>query len=202
VTGETLKRVFDVVASSIATIVLVLVFIAIALAVKLDSPGPILYRQTRVGRNGAPFTMIKFRSMVHGADRMAANVSPASDPRVSRVGAVLRAWHLDELPQLINVIRGDMSIVGPRPETPEFVERYRPDELRVLSVRPGLVSPSTLAFMDEAEILAASDDPHAYYVTTVLHERVRLDLEYIDHASFGGDLSLLLAQAAAIWRYT
>jgi lipopolysaccharide/colanic/teichoic acid biosynthesis glycosyltransferase len=198
----TVKRVFDVVASSVALVVFLPVFAGIAVAVKLDSRGPVLFRQTRVGHHGAPFRIIKFRSMVHGADRMAANVSAASDPRVSRVGAVLRAWHLDELPQLINVIRGDMSVVGPRPETPEFVERYRPEELRVLSVRPGLVSPSTLAFMDEAEILAASDDPQTYYVTTVLHERVRLDLEYIDRASFGRDLHLLLAQVAAIWRYT
>jgi lipopolysaccharide/colanic/teichoic acid biosynthesis glycosyltransferase len=182
-------------------IVLLPVFAAIALAVTLDSPGPVLYRQTRVGLHGAPFQIIKFRSMVVDADRIAANVSPASDPRVSRVGRVLRDRHLDELPQLVNVLRGEMSIVGPRPETPEFVERYRPDELRVLSVRPGLVSPSTLAFMDEAEILAARDDPQAFYVTTLLHERVRLDLEYVDHATFGGDLQLLMAQAAAIWRY-
>jgi lipopolysaccharide/colanic/teichoic acid biosynthesis glycosyltransferase len=197
---EASKRRFDQIVAVVAIVLLLPVFVVIAVAVKLDSRGPVLYRQTRVGRNREPFEILKFRTMVVGADRLAANVTPAGDPRVTSVGAVLRSWYLDELPQLFNVLRGDMSLVGPRPETPEFVQRYRPQELRVLSVRPGLVGPSTLAFMDEAEILAVSADPEDHYISTVLHERVRLDLNYVDHSSFAGDLRLLVTQAFAVVR--
>jgi lipopolysaccharide/colanic/teichoic acid biosynthesis glycosyltransferase len=138
--------------------------------------------------------------MVVGADRLAANVSATGDPRVTRVGRVLRKTYLDELPQLVNVLRGDMSLVGPRPETPEFVAHYTPDERRVLTVRPGLAGPSTLAFMDEADLLAAAPDPVSFYVTTVLHDRVRTDLAYLERRSIGYDVGLLVKQVLAIVR--
>lgn len=172
----------------------------IALIIRLDSPGRVLYRQVRVGRGGVPFRILKFRTMVDGADRLAANVSTADDPRVTRSGRVLRSSYLDELPQLVNILRGDMSLVGPRPETPEFVAKYTDEERRVLSVKPGLVGPSTLAFMDEADQLAAADDPVGHYESVLLHERVRLDLEYLDKRSFATDLQLLSRQALAIVR--
>ena len=170
----------------------------IALIIRLDSRGRVLFRQVRVGRGGVPFRILKFRTMVDGADRLAANVSTADDPRVTRSGRVLRSSYLDELPQLVNVLRGEMSLVGPRPETPEFVAKYTDEERRVLSVKPGLVGPSTLAFMDEADQLAAADDPVDHYESKLLHERVRLDLEYLDKRSFGSDLRLLIRQALAI----
>jgi lipopolysaccharide/colanic/teichoic acid biosynthesis glycosyltransferase len=194
------KRVFDIVVALVALILLLPVLAVIALIIRLDSPGPAFYAQERVSLYGRRFRLLKFRTMVVDAERLAPNVSAAGDPRVTRVGRVLRRWYLDEFPQLLNVIRGDMSLVGPRPETPEFVAYYSPAERRVLTVRPGLAGPSTLAFMDEAEQLAATPDPVAHYVTTILHERVRADLIYLEHRSIGYDIRVLCAQALAILR--
>jgi lipopolysaccharide/colanic/teichoic acid biosynthesis glycosyltransferase len=193
------KRVLDIVVSAVALLVLTPVLLAIVLAEWL-SQGPALYRQQRVTRYGERFEILKFRTMVVGADRMSANVSPAGDPRVTRLGHFLRRWYLDELPQLYNVLRGDMSLVGPRPETVEYVTLLAPDERRVLTVRTGIAGPSTLAFMDEADILAAAPDPVAYYKTTMLHDRVRADLSYLDHCSFTYDLGLLIRQVVTILR--
>jgi lipopolysaccharide/colanic/teichoic acid biosynthesis glycosyltransferase len=192
------KRAFDVVVSLVALLLLVPVLLAIALAVKLDSPGPVLYRQRRVTRGGRLFRLLKFRTMVVGADRLAPNVSPSGDPRVTRLGRFLRRSYLDELPQLFNVLLGDMSLVGPRPETPEFVALFTPEERRVLTVRPGLAGPSTLRFMDETDLLASADDPVSYYVTTVLHDRVTADLSYLERCSIGYDIRLLCTQVLAI----
>ena len=194
------QRLFDVAVSLTALVLLVPVLVVIALLVKLGSPGPVLYRQQRVSRGGRLFELLKFRTMVVGADRMSANVSATGDPRVTPVGAFLRKSYLDELPQLLNVLRGDMSLVGPRPETPEFVALYSPEERRVLTVRPGLAGPSTLAFMDEADLLAAAPDPVAFYTTTVLHDRVRADLAYLERRSIGYDIRLLATQVLSIVR--
>ena len=194
------KRAFDLVVSLVALILLFPVLAVIAAAVRLDSPGPVFYRQLRVRRGGQLFRLFKFRTMVVNADRLAPNVSASGDPRVTRVGRFLRRSYLDELPQLLNVLRGDMSLVGPRPETPEFVQLYTSEERRVLTVRPGLVGPSTLAFMDEAELLAGAADPVSYYRTTVLHDRVRADLGYLTRRSLAYDIRLLTVQALAIVR--
>jgi lipopolysaccharide/colanic/teichoic acid biosynthesis glycosyltransferase len=194
------KRAFDVAVSAAALVLLVPVLLVIALAVKLDSSGPVLYRQRRVSRGGRLFRLYKFRTMVVDADRLAPNVSATGDPRVTRVGRLLRRTYLDELPQLLNVLLGDMSLVGPRPETPEFVALFTPEERRVLDIRPGLAGPSTLAFMDEADLLASADDPVAYYTTTVLHDRVRADLAYLERCSIGYDIRLLCSQVLAIAR--
>ena len=171
-----------------------------ALATKLEDRGPILFRQTRVGLNGCTFRLVKFRTMVVDAEKLAPNVSPVDDPRVTRTGRFLRRWYLDELPQLLNVVKGDMSLVGPRPETPEFVALFTPEERRVLTVRAGIAGPSTLAFMDEAELLAEAADAVDLYEQHILHERVRADLAYLDHRSLAYDMRLLLAQVLAILR--
>jgi len=191
----------DRVVSALALVVLLPVLLLIACAVRLSSPGPVIYRQVRVGKGGVPFRILKFRTMVDGADRLAANVSPTDDPRVTRAGRVLRSWYLDELPQLVNVLRGDMRLVGPRPETPEYVALYTPEERRVLQVKPGLVGPSTLAFMDEAVQLAGAEDPAGHYEAVLLHERVRLDLQYLGRRSAVTDIQLLLRQVIAIARH-
>jgi lipopolysaccharide/colanic/teichoic acid biosynthesis glycosyltransferase len=192
------KTMFDRVVSAIALIVLAPLMLAIAVWIKLASPGPILFRQVRIGKDARPFTLLKYRSMTPGADRLADNVTPRDDPRVTRVGRALRRWYLDELPQLMNVLRGDMSLVGPRPETPEFVAELLPHELKLLEVRPGLVGASTLAFMHEADLLAEAEDPLTYYRTTLLHERVRCDLEYLSRQSLRTDIAVLIRQAVAI----
>ncbi len=194
------KRCFDVVVAGTSLVLLAPLLLLVAVAVRLGSPGPALFRQVRVGLDGRSFVLLKFRTMVQGADRLAANVSAADDPRVTRVGRFLRSWYLDELPQLVNVVRGDMSLVGPRPETPEYVAMMDADERRVLTVRGGLAGPSTLAFMDEARLLAAADDAEQYYVTTLLHSRVREDLRYLELRSWRYDVRLLVSQVVAILR--
>lgn len=193
------KRLFDIAVSCAALLMLVPVMLAIVVAEWL-SGGPAFYRQQRVTLYGQRFDILKFRTMVVGADRMSANVSPAGDPRVTRLGRFLRRWYLDELPQLFNVLRGDMSLVGPRPDTPEFVALLAPEERRVLTVRAGLAGPATLAFMDEADILAAAPDPAAYYETQMVHDRARADLSYLDHRSLAYDLWVLGRQVAEIAR--
>lgn len=194
------KSVFDRTAAALALIVFLPLMLTIALWIKSTSPGPVLFRQMRVGRGSRPFTLLKFRSMTCTASRSAANITPRGDPRVTPVGRTLRRWYLDELPQLINVLRGDMSFVGPRPETPEFAAELRPDEQALFTVRPGLVGASTLAFMDEADLLAAAEDPVAYYRTTLLHLRAQCDLEYLARQSLGRDIGVLVRQVVAIFR--
>jgi lipopolysaccharide/colanic/teichoic acid biosynthesis glycosyltransferase len=193
------KRLFDIAVSIVALLVLTPVLLTIVLAEWL-SMGPAFYRQQRVTLYGERFKILKFRTMVVGADRMSSNVSPAGDPRVTRLGRFLRRWYLDELPQLYNVLCGDMSLVGPRPETAEFVALLAPEERRVLTVRAGLAGPGTLAFMDEADILAATPDPVAYYETRMVHDRVRVDLSYLDHRSLAYDMRVLCRQVAEIAR--
>jgi lipopolysaccharide/colanic/teichoic acid biosynthesis glycosyltransferase len=193
------KRLFDIVVSGLALLVLAPLLLTVVMAEWLTG-GPALYRQERVTLYGERFEIMKFRTMVVGADRMGANVSPAGDPRVTRLGRFLRRWYLDELPQLCNVLLGDMSLVGPRPETPEFVALLSPDERRVLTVRTGIAGPSTLAFMNEADILAAVPDPVAYYRDTMVHDRVGADLAYLAHRSLAYDIGLLCRQVALIAR--
>jgi lipopolysaccharide/colanic/teichoic acid biosynthesis glycosyltransferase len=188
----------DRMVAATALVLLSPVLVMIAAAVSLSSPGGVIYRQVRVGQGGSAFRILKFRTMVAGADRLAANISPAGDPRITSVGRVLRSSYLDELPQLWNVVRGDMRLVGPRPETPEYVALYTRDERRVLEVKPGLVGPSTVGFMDEAERLAGADNPEAHYETVLLHERVQLDLDYLERRSGFDDIRLLLRQALLI----
>jgi lipopolysaccharide/colanic/teichoic acid biosynthesis glycosyltransferase len=199
-TGGLAKVVFDRTVSTIALIVLAPLLLAIAVLIKAASPGPVLYRQVRIGKDARPFTLLKFRSMVVAADQLAGNVTPRGDPRITPVGRVLRRWYLDEFPQLVNVLRGDMSLVGPRPETPEFVAELLPHELGLLAVRPGLVGASTLAFMDEADLLAESEDPVTFYRTTLLHLRARHDLEYLARRSLCADIAVLIRQIATIFR--
>lgn len=195
------RTVFDRVVAAVALVLLSPVMGVIAALVKTTSPGPVIFAQERVGRDGRRFRLYKFRSMAHTGSSGSALVSPAGDPRVTPVGRVIRSWYLDELPQLVNVVKGDMSLVGPRPETPEFVALYSAAERRVLSVRPGLAGPSTLGFMDEADRLAGAEDPQHLYRTVLLHERVQLDLAYLENRSLGRDLLLLLRQVAAIARH-
>ncbi len=196
-----IRAVFDRTVAGLALVLLSPVLLFIALLVLSTSRGPVLFRQVRIGRDGRPFLICKFRTMAHTGDSGSAQVSPAGDPRVTAVGRVLRDWYLDELPQLLNVLRGEMGLVGPRPETPEFVALYSDSERRVLSVRPGLAGPSTLGFMDEAARLASFDDPAGYYRDVLLHERVRLDLSYLERRSFSYDVRLLFRQVIAIARH-
>lgn len=193
-----IKRLFDIVASALGLLLLLPVLLSIATWVRLDSPGPALFRQTRVGRFGRPFTIHKFRTM---RVEPGAAITVGADPRITRAGVWLRASKLDELPQLWDVLRGAMSLVGPRPELPRYVEGYPPElRERVLSVRPGITDPASLAFSDEAERLAAAADPEREYREVVLPAKLRLSAEYAARANLVTDLHLILATLARVLR--
>src|SRR5438309_745333 len=193
----TLKRIFDVAVSAVALVGTSPIVLAAALAVKLESPGPAFYAGTRVGRGGRPFRILKLRTMQarHGGP----SVTAGDDPRITRVGRVLRRSKLDELPQLLNVLRGEMSLVGPRPEDPRYVAHYTPDQREVLAVRPGMTGPTVLAFIDEEELLRGGD-AESVYLAEVMPGKLAIDLKYVRHASFGGDLMILGRTALAVLR--
>jgi lipopolysaccharide/colanic/teichoic acid biosynthesis glycosyltransferase len=192
-----MKRLFDVTASLLALVVLSPLFAVIALAVKLTSAGPVLYRGARIGRGGVPFHILKFRTMRANASGPA--ITRGEDPRVTPVGRILRRWKLDELPQLVNVLRGEMSIVGPRPESPEYVALYTDEARRVLTVRPGLTSPASLRYRNE-ESLLAGDDWHDRYVNEIMRDKLRDDLTYLDTRTFLGDLRLIARTFFSLFR--
>jgi lipopolysaccharide/colanic/teichoic acid biosynthesis glycosyltransferase len=192
------KRFFDVMLAALGLLVLSPLLLLAAVWIKLDSPGPVLFRQTRVGRFGVPFTIHKFRTM-----RVApgAQITVGADPRITRAGHVLRQTKLDELPQLWDVLRGAMSLVGPRPELPRYVALY-PAALRelVLAVRPGITDPASLAFSHEAELLASADDAEREYREVILPAKLKLSADYAATASLATDLRLILATLARVVR--
>ncbi len=200
------KRLFDLWASGLGLLLLAPFLLAIAIAIKLDSPGPVFFRQVRVGRHGVEFRIHKFRTMTHrdaGAEAATAQITIGADPRITRVGALLRRTKLDELAQLIDVFVGRMSLVGPRPEVPRYVALY-PPVLRdkVLSVRPGITDPASLAYRDESARLARAVDPEREYVEVVMPAKLQLSARYVDEASFIGDLQLIAATLQALWMRT
>jgi lipopolysaccharide/colanic/teichoic acid biosynthesis glycosyltransferase len=192
------KRVFDVVVAGFGLLLLSPLFVLLALAIRLDSPGPVFFRQERVGRHGRPFRIHKFRTM-RPADG-GPQITVGADPRVTRVGAWLRRTKLDELPQLIDVLAGAMSLVGPRPEVPRYVALYPPEtRAKVLSVRPGITDLASIEYRDEGEQLARAADPEHEYVHVVMPRKLRLAEAYVEHASIALDLRLILRTLGAIW---
>lgn len=185
-----LKRSFDVGVSALVLLVLSPLLLTLAFAVALTSPGPVFYRATRVGRYGKPFKMYKFRTMVVHADRSGLAITAAGDKRVTRIGRWLRRTKLDELPEFINVLFGDMSLVGPRPEDPHYVALYTEEQRRVLQVRPGITSVASVRYRNEEDLLD-SDDPETQYITEIMPAKLKLDLEYIDSANLWLDLTIL-----------
>lgn len=192
-----MKRAFDLIAASTALVLLSPALLAIALAVRLTSPGPALFRHKRVGKDFVPFEVLKFRTMRNDVE--GAQITTAGDARITTVGRFLRQYKIDELPQLINVVRGEMSIVGPRPEVKQYVD-LMDDYETVLKVRPGLTDPASLSFRHEQELLDAQDDPGTYYEAVVLPEKVRLSAQYVRDRSFMGDLKLILQTLGALAR--
>lgn len=194
------KRTFDAVAAAAGLIVLSPVIAGIAIAIKRGSKGPLLYKGTRVGMNGEPFHMLKFRTMVVDADKIGGSSTPEDDPRITPIGKTLRKYKLDELPQLINVLKGDMSFVGPRPQVQWAVDLYSPEEREILTVRPGITDEASLKFSNEAEILKGSKDPDKDYIEKIHPEKMRLSREYVRNRSFSGDLSIIARTAGAIFK--
>ena len=194
------KRLFDIFFSAAGLILTFPVLVAAAIAVRIDSTGPILFRQLRVGVNGRLFHIHKFRTMrVEDDDGSGRQITVGADPRITRVGHILRRSKLDELPQLYDVLRGRMSIVGPRPEVPRYVELYPSDVRdRVLSIRPGITDRSSILFRDESELLAAQPDPEKYYIDHILPVKLRHHMDYVSTASVWGDVKIILATLRAI----
>jgi lipopolysaccharide/colanic/teichoic acid biosynthesis glycosyltransferase len=196
--GTLAQRLLDLAVAAPALLLLTPLLLCTALAIKLGSPGPVFFRQLRVGRHGVPFRIHKFRTMVLDAPQRGLPLTVGDDPRITRVGAWLRARRIDELPQLIDVLAGHMSLVGPRPEVPQWVARY-PAQLRerVLAVRPGITDPSTLHYAGEAEQLARAADPEREYVEVILPHKLALAADYAERATLWSDLQVL-AQTAAL----
>lgn len=196
-----LKRLFDLVASGLGLLLLAPLLFLIALAVKLDSPGPVFFRQERVGRHGRTFRIHKFRTMVTDAERKGLQITVGADARVTRVGEILRKYKLDELAQLIDVFVGDMSLVGPRPEVPRYVACY-PDDVRdiVLSVKPGITDWASIEYKDENEILGNATDPQRAYVEEVLPVKLEYYVNYVRERSLWGDIVIVFATLRALIR--
>ena len=194
-----MKRLFDVAVSAVGLVVTSPFVLAAAVAVKLESPGPAFYMGSRVGRDGRAFRIVKLRTMQARAG--GPSVTAGDDPRITRVGRLLRRTKLDEVPQLLNVLRGEMSLVGPRPEDPKYVAHYTPEQRKVLGVRPGMTGPTVLAFIDEEDLLRGGD-AESVYVTEVMPRKLAIDLEYVRHASFAGDLGILGRTAVTVVRRT
>jgi lipopolysaccharide/colanic/teichoic acid biosynthesis glycosyltransferase len=186
------KRLFDVIISFIALLLLLPLFLIIGIAIKLGSRGPVFYKGKRIGRHGEPFGMYKFRSMIVNAASIGPSVTYQNDPRITRVGRFLRATKMDEIPQLINVLKGDMSLVGPRPETDDHVIHYTPEQKRVLSVRPGIVGLAQIEWHDEESRIGSVENLDEVY-KNIMQEKLALDREYIVHGpSIRRDLSIIL----------
>jgi len=187
-----MKRLFDFIASFYGLILLSPIFVLAALWIKIDSRGPIFFRQERVGFQGIPFRIHKFRTMILDAEKKGKQITVGADSRITTVGNFLRKYKLDELPQLIDVLVGDMSLVGPRPEVPKYIDCYSDDEKHdVLSVKPGITDNASIEFRDENELLASSKDPEAAYINEVLPKKIALYRKYVRERSFFGDVAII-----------
>ena len=192
------KRAMDIAISAAALCVLWPVLLLIALAIVVDDPGPVFYRQVRVGRGGRPFRIFKFRTMVVDADKKGLSITVGRDSRITRVGAFLRKTKLDELAQLLNVLCGQMSFVGPRPEVPRYVELYTPYQRQVLLVRPGITDYASIAYRNENDLLAGADDPERMYIETIMPDKIELNMKYLREISPLTDVRLILRTVLAV----
>jgi lipopolysaccharide/colanic/teichoic acid biosynthesis glycosyltransferase len=186
-----MKRLFDILCSFTGLLLLQPFFVVTAIMIKVDSQGPVFFWQGRVGKNFRRFMIYKFRTMVVGAEKNGLRITSGGDSRITKVGRILRKFKIDELPQLYNVLKGDMSLVGPRPEVIKYVEWYKDDYERILSIRPGITDISSMTFRNEESILQGVDDPERYYVHVLLPEKMKLAREYIQNVSFFYDVKLI-----------
>lgn len=197
--AEALKRLFDIGFSAAVLVALAPLFAVIALIIKLTSPGPVFYMAQRTGRSGQPFKLYKFRSMVVGADKQGPGITTAGDARITRIGRILRKSKLDELPQFINVLRGEMSLVGPRPEDPRYVALYTPEQREVLMVRPGITSPASVYYRDE-ESLLTGDDWESRYIQEIMPAKLQIDLDYARSGDLLDDFKIIGRTFLLMWQ--
>jgi len=193
------KRAFDLVVSLLILVVLSPILILLAIAIKLDSKGPVFYRQVRVGRYNEDFKIFKFRTMVQNADRVGLSLTVGEDPRVTRVGRLIRKLRFDEFSQLLNVLNGSMSLVGPRPEVRKYVDVYTPEYMATLLVRPGITATSSIVFKDEDKLLNSGGDPEQIYVEQILPPKMALNLEYIKDITVWNDIKIMVQTVTAVF---
>lgn len=193
-----IKRIFDIAVSLISLSVLSPLLVLIVVLVKLESKGPIFYKQLRVGLNERPFYIYKFRTMEIGADRRGPLITSTDDPRITRAGKLLRKSKLDEMPQLFNVLKGDMSIVGPRPEVPYYVNFYTDEQKKILTIKPGMTDPATVYFRNEEELLAQANDKESFYINEIMPVKLNLYLHYVANKSLLYDMKLILLEILAL----
>lgn len=196
-----MKRFFDIVLSLIGIIVLIPVYIIIAIAISLDSKGGVIYRQKRIGRNSVPFDVLKFRTMRPDSFSKGALTVGDRDPRVTKVGYFLRKYKLDELPQLFNVLLGDMSFVGPRPEVEKYTKLYNEEQKKVLSVRPGITDNASIKYRNESELLAKSQNPEQTYIDVIMPEKLTINLDYIEDNNVFKDIKIIFDTFSAIVKH-
>ncbi|HWQ90188.1 MAG TPA: sugar transferase [Clostridia bacterium] len=192
------KRCLDIALSIVGLIVTAPLTLFIAVLIKFSDPGPIFYRQTRIGQFGGPFRIWKFRTMVVDAERKGLSVTRDRDPRITPIGRILRKSKLDELPQLINVLVGEMSFVGPRPEVPKYVQLYTPEQRKILELKPGITDLASIAFRNEEDLLAKADDVEEFYIRVCIPKKIQLNLDYANRASLLGDISIICQTLLAI----
>ena len=193
-----IKRIFDILFSLTGLILLSPVFIVISILIKFDSKGPVLYKQTRVGRNNKDFKLLKFRTMNSGSDSKGLLTVGGRDPRITKTGYYLRKFKLDEFPQLINVLYGEMSFVGPRPEVRKYVDLYTEDQKKVLDVSPGITDVASIKYKNENDLLEKAEDPEKYYIEKIMPDKIKLNLEYINERSFFKDFKVILRTLSAV----
>jgi lipopolysaccharide/colanic/teichoic acid biosynthesis glycosyltransferase len=193
-----MTRAFDLFVAGLGLLLLSPVLAVIALLIRLEDGGPVFFRQVRVGRGGRPFRIWKFRTMVVDADRLGRAITVGDDRRITRCGKWLRRWKLDELPQLINVVLGEMGFVGPRPEVPRYVDLYSPEQRRVLELRPGITDLASIAYRNESELLQEQADPEAFYIDQVMPDKIRINLEYASRAGLWRNIKVILATLGLI----
>lgn len=186
-----MKRLFDIIVSSTGLVLFSPVFVILAIWIKLDSKGPVFYRQKRVGKGNKDFQIFKFRSMSMGADKGSLITIGGHDNRITRSGYYIRKFKLDELPQLINVLIGDMSLVGPRPEVRHYVNYYNEEQMHVLDIRPGITDLASIKYRNENEILANAEDPEKEYIEVIMQDKLRINLEYVSNNSLAYDIRLI-----------
>lgn len=191
-TNQIVKRIFDFLVSLLGIIILSPIFLLVSIVIKLDSKGNILFLQKRVGRYGKEFNIYKFRTMITDAEKVGKQITIGNDSRITKVGAFLRKFKIDELPQLFNVLLGDMSLVGPRPEVPKYVGLYNDEQRKVLNVRPGITDMASLRYKDENDILGKVDNPEDYYINVIMKDKLNLNLEYIEKSNVFFDIYLIV----------
>lgn len=186
-----IKRIFDIICSGLGLIVLSPFLLFVAIKIKNESDGPIFFKQIRVGENGKEFQILKFRTMIVDAEKLGRQITVGNDSRITKIGAFLRKYKIDELPQLINVLKGDMSLVGPRPEVPRYVNMYNEEQRKVLEVKPGITDLASIRYRDENELLGQAENPDEFYIKTIMPDKLALNLEYIRKSNVFLDIYII-----------